>query len=929
MARQLPTGVVTLLFTDVEGSTRLLRAIGDAYAEALAEHRRVIRRAVAAHDGVEVDTQGDAFFVAFARASDAVAAAVEAQRALAGGPVRVRMGLHTGEPRPAEEGYVGLDVHRAARIAAAGHGGQVLLSQATRALVDADARDLGPHRLKDLSAPERIYQLEIEGLPTAFPPLRTLEAGSSNLPAARTSFVGRTEELASIDRRLDDPDCRLLTLVGPGGVGKTRLALEAARHRRDRYQHGVHFVPLAAVASPDLLPAAVAESLGFMVDSQYSGFAAREQLLDFLRERDALLVLDNFEHLVEGSGFLSEIVGEAPHVELLATSRERLGIQAEWVLDVSGLDVAGNGELGAAVRLFVERARQADASFGLTGQALPEIARVCDLVEGMPLAIELAAAWTPVLTCVEIADEIERGSDVLATTARDVPERHRSLRAACDQSWRLLTERERDVFARLSVFRGSFTREAAEAAAGADLAALSHLVAKSLVRRLELGRFDIHAFLRQYAAARLAEDPAKEHRALEAHAAHYLGELLARRADLLGPRVADARDELRGEFSDLRAAAEWAAVHWAEDAAREVFAALAVFFFIHGEHEGVETFETILATQERAGVTGRKHLSALVYRARSASWLGYDERFEQVGQDCLPQVRAAGLAAETGSCLLALGSLAFFRDDYAAATTFLEEAAAVFEALGDPLGRGWSLADLGFARQLLGDLLGARAVYEAGYATADETGNPLFRAYLLSKLGLLSDAEGDYRAAMRLHLEAQRLFTSVGDVGGTGYTLSRSSMSAYCLGDYPEALRLARAGYEAFSSVHHRWGAISALCRLGFAEAALGDDEAARRDLSRALELASQSQAHSLVLQALSGVGVLLAREGDDARAAELLIASLEHPGMPATYRMVAQPALDELAARMARGALAAARAAAASADLASLVDEVRRELAS
>jgi len=928
MTSQLPAGEVTLLFTDIEGSTRLLRDLGDAYAEALAEHRRIVREAVAAHGGVEVDTQGDAFFVAFARASDAVAAAAEAQRALAGGPVRVRMGLHTGEPRPTEEGYVGVDVHRAARIAAVGHGGQVLLSLATRALVQVEARDLGPHRLKDLSAPERIFQLEIEGLTSEFPPLRTLEAGSSNLPAARTSFVGRTEELASIDRLLDDPGCRLLTLVGPGGVGKTRLALEAASHRRDRYQHGVHFIPLAAVASADLLPEAVAGSLGFEVDTQYSGFAAREQLLDFLRERDTLLVLDNFEHLVEGSGLLAEVVDGAPRAELLATSRERLGIQAEWVLDVDGLDVAGNGDLGAAVRLFVERARQADASFGLPGQALPEIARICNLVEGMPLAIELAAAWTPVLTCVEIADEIERGADLLATTARDVPERHRSLRAVCDQSWRLLTERECDVFARLSVFRGTFTREAAAAVAGADLRAVSDLVRKSLVRRLDLGRFDIHAFLRQYAAGRLAEDPDRERRAFEAHAAYHLGELLARRADLLGSGVAGARDELRGELSDLRAAAEWAAVHWDDDAAREAFAALAIFFFIHGEHEGVETFEAILATQERAGVTGRKHLSALVYRARSASWLGYDEHYEQVGQDCLPQVRAAGLAAETGSCLLALGSLAFFRDDYTSATTFLEEAAEVFEALGDPLGRGWSLADLGFARQLLDDLAGARAAYEAGCATVDETGNPLFRAYLLSKLGLLSDAEGDYRAAMRLHLEAQRLFTSVGDVGGTGYTLSRSSMSAYCLGDYAEALRLARAGYEAFDSVHHRWGAISALCRLGFAEAALDDAAAARRDLGHALELASQSQAHSLVLQGLSGVGVLLAREGDDTRAAQLLIASLEHPGMPSTYRMVAQPTLDELTARMAPEALAAAREAAASADLERLVETVRRDLA-
>ena len=242
-----PTGTVTFLFTDVEGSTKLLHELGDGYAEALHEHRRLLRGAFTAHEGVEVDTQGDAFFVAFGRASDAVAAAADAQLSLSGGPIRVRMGLHTGEPRLTDEGYVGLDVHKGARIAAVGHGGQVLLSQATRALVDADVRDLGPHRLKDLSVPERIFQLEVDGLPSEFAPLKTLEAGIRNLPAPRTSFVGRTDELASIDRMLDEPDCRLLTLVGPGGVGKTRLALEAAARRieigrascRERVYHPV------------------------------------------------------------------------------------------------------------------------------------------------------------------------------------------------------------------------------------------------------------------------------------------------------------------------------------------------------------------------------------------------------------------------------------------------------------------------------------------------------------------------------------------------------------------------------------------------------------------------------------------------------------------------------------------------------------------
>src|ERR671925_2308976 len=366
MVSGFPTGVVTLLFTDVEGSTRLLHELGDDYGDALHEHRRRLRATFGEHEGVEVDTQGDAFFVAFARASNAVAAAADCQRALAGGPIRVRMGLHTGEPRLTEEGYVGLDVHKGARIAAVGHGGQVLLSQTTRALVDADVRDLGVHRLKDLSAPERIYQLEVDGLPCDFPLLKTVEAGMKNLPAPRTSFVGRTAELDEIDRLLEGPDCRLLTLVGPGGAGKTRLALAAAARRIERYPHGVHFVPLVSVAAPEFLAPAVAESIQFAVDGAHSGFSAKDQLLDYLSERSTLLVLDNFEHLVEGSGFLNELLERAPHVELLATSRERLNVQSEWVFDVEGLGLAENGNgSAAAVHLFVERAKQVAPGFAL------------------------------------------------------------------------------------------------------------------------------------------------------------------------------------------------------------------------------------------------------------------------------------------------------------------------------------------------------------------------------------------------------------------------------------------------------------------------------------------------------------------------------------------------------------------------------------
>lgn len=924
MVRGLPTGVVTLLFTDVEGSTRLLHSLGDEYGEALQEHRRHLRAVFAEHEGVEVDTQGDAFFVAFARASDAVAAATDGQRALADGPIRVRMGLHTGEPRLTEEGYVGLDVHKGARIAAVGHGGQVLLSQTTRALVDARVRDLGAHRLKDLSAPERIYQLEIEGLPSEFPRLKTLEAGMKNLPLPRTSFVGRTSELDEIDRLLEDPDCRLLTLVGPGGAGKTRLALEAAARRVDRYLHGVHFVPLASVASPDLLAPALAESIQFAVDGAHSGFSAREQLLDYLSERSMLLVLDNFEHLVEGSGLLSEVIECAPQVELLTTSRERLNVQSEWVFDVEGLGLGedGNGS-ASAVRLFVERARQVAPGFSLDDAA--GAVRICRLVDGMPLGIELAASWVSVLSCAEIADEIAGSIDFLATSMRDVPERHRSLRAAIDQSWRLLTDEQRSVFSRLSVFRGSFERSAAVAVTGTDLRLLSELVAKSLLRCPDFGRFELHELLRQYAAEQLATSPAEEADARERHARHYRAMLAQRQAALLGPELAVARDELRGELDNLRAAAEWILAEEDEHAALEMLEALNVFLWMHSWFEAAETLEQLARSAGfDAGDPGSSSavaLAAAMYWLTHNARLGYDPSAEELAARCLTVLRARNVERELALCLSALGIMAVYRDAYTEAVAFLDEAAEIARATRDKLTESGALIDLGWTRLLQNDLEAAREAFEGARAITEELGGPLLRAYTTSKLGLLADAEERYGDALRLHTEANELFASVGDAGGAGYTLSRASLSAFGVGEYSEALRLGRAGYEAFAEINHRWGMIAALCRIGFAALALGDGAEARERFGEALERAHDAQAVSLELLALSGIGACLAEDpAQQERAAVILTFATSHEQLPPSYALAARPALEALEAGLTSEQLAAARAAAAAASFEDLV---------
>ena len=426
--RELPSGTVTFLFTDIEGSTRLLDELGDAYAEALAEHRRQLRAVFERHGGIEVDTQGDAFFVAFARASDALAAAAESQRVLEDGPIRVRMGVHTGEPTVTEEGYVGIDVHRAARIAAAGHGGQLLVSQTTYDLAaDGALRDLGEHRLKDLSAPERLYQLGADD----FPPLRTLY--QSNLPVPATPFLGREDELTEVRALLGRPEVRLLSLTGAGGSGKTRLALQAAGAAADDYPQGVWWVPLAPVRDAESVFEAAARGLGV------SG-----TLAESIGQRRLLLLLDNFEHVIGASAGLSQLLSACPNLDVLVTSRERLQLGGEHVYPVPVLTRPD------ARALFVARACAVHPEF----EPGPAVDELCGRLDDLPLALELAAARTTILTTEQLLARLGQRLDLLRG-GRDADLRQQTLRATIEWSYDLLDQDEQELFARLSVFEGA------------------------------------------------------------------------------------------------------------------------------------------------------------------------------------------------------------------------------------------------------------------------------------------------------------------------------------------------------------------------------------------------------------------------------------------------------------------------------------------
>ena len=578
---ELPTGTVTLLFTDIEGSTRLLQRAGESYATLLDEHRRILRRAFSGHGGVEIDTQGDAFFVAFATAQDAATAAIEAQQALArqawpgDNEIRVRIGLHTGEPTAANGNYVGLAVHQGARVMAAGHGGQILLSESTRALLDdrVQVRDLGEHRLKDLSGPQHLYQLQVEGLPADFPPLKTLENRPTNLPAQPNALIGRGEELEETEALLSRADVRLLTLTGAGGAGKTRIALHLAANLLERYSDGVFFVSLAPVRDWELVLPTIAQTLGLR---EQPGEPLTKTLTEYLRDKQLLLVLDNFEQVVAAAPPLAGLLAEAPALAVVVTSRTPLHLSGERTYPVPPLalpDLQGLPQTTAlakyeSVRLFLERAQAATPEFALTDENARTVAEICIRLDGLPLAIELAAPRVRTLPPPALLRRLDQRLGLLTGGAQDVEERQRTLRATIEWSHELLVDEERELFACLGVFIGGCRLEAAEAVcdAGGELGldlvdGLESLVEKSLLRQKAdpdgEPRFWMLETIREFALEALAGSGGLAE-ARRRHATYYLS--VAERIDLEA-RTGDQASlfaQLELENANLRAAVEWA-----------------------------------------------------------------------------------------------------------------------------------------------------------------------------------------------------------------------------------------------------------------------------------------------------------------------------------------------------------------------------------
>ncbi len=712
----LPSGTVTLLFTDVEGSTKLLHELGKAYADLLGEHRRLLRATFAQHGGVEVDAQGDSFFYAFARAADALAAAREAQQALQATPVRARIGIHTGEPLATDEGYVGIDVHRASRIMAAGHGGQVLLSQTTRDLVDGELqlRDLGEHRLKDLSAPQHLFQLG-EG---TFPPLRTLH--QANLPVQRTPIVGRERELHELHELV--LGVRIATLTGAGGSGKTRLALQAAADLVDRFKDGVFWVPLHAVSNGELVLPTVARTIG-----------AADELPSHVATKRMLLLLDNVEQLLPSvANTLADLVGACPNLHLLVTSRALLRIAGEREYVVEPLP------LEDAVVLFRERAANADPE-----EAVQEI---CRRLDGLPLAVELAAARTRVLPPAKLLARLTKALPLLTAGTRDAPARQRTLTATIAWSHDLLTSDEQRLFRHLAVFVGGFELEAAEEVCEADVDSLESLVEKSLLRRSPSGRLAMLQTIREYAVEQLEQS--EEAEILRGRHGAYFARLADNRwMEAFAPR-SEWRAAALAAIEDLHAALVRALEKREAGVALAIATGIWPLWLSRGyAKQGRRWLEhAVSLPNDDDGVDLAHGFSAL----GSTAYLQGDlDAAERAFERALELFRAHGDRRWVAAQLTTLADVARMRGDLTRAEALASESLALRRevASGVPGRALEALAEIALAR---GDLTRASALFEdslVGY-DADVELFPHLRA--LEGLGEVARRAGRERAALEL-----------------------------------------------------------------------------------------------------------------------------------------------------------------------------------
>ena len=736
-SRALPSGTVTFLFTDIEGSTKLLHELGaEAYSDAVAEHRRILRAAFARHGGVEVDTQGDAFFVAFPSAPGALQAAQEALDGLAAGGIQVRIGIHTGTPHLSDEGYVGADVHKGARIAAAGHGGQVLLSKETKELVENEVSDLGEHRLKDFAEPVWIFQLGAQ----RFPPIRTIS--NTNLPRPASSFVGREREVAEIGSLLRN-GARLVTLTGPGGSGKTRLSIEAATQLVPEFKSGVFWVALAALQDAALVADSITQTLG-----------AQDGLVEHIGEREMLLLLDNLEQVIGAAPELAALVEACPNLRVMVTSRELLRVRGEVEYPVPPL---GDAE---AVELFCARSRlDPDET----------IAELCRRLDDLPLAVELAAARTSVLTPAQILERLSQRLDLLRG-GRDADARQQTLRSTIEWSHDLLDEAEKRLFAQLAVFAGGCTLDAAATVADAEIDLLESLIDKSLIRHTG-DRFWMLETIREFAFERL-EASGDVGALRRRHAEHFLAFAEEAEPSLMDGDEVTA-DRLEREIDNFRAALDHLESAGETQTALRLAGTLAELWDQRAHDvEGVRRLESLLRADNRPTAARAKALNGALLLGNVVAALTPGMRW---GEEALAIHRRLGDRRGEAISLWGMGYLLIERGDLTQAEQFLAESVQIFREVGPPGYLRWAIRTLAFAYDRLGDIERSRLLHEENLARAREANDRGLEATMLGTLAQFAFDDGRSAEATSLVRESLMVSRGIGNPALKAQDLSRAA----------------------------------------------------------------------------------------------------------------------------------------------------------